>query len=125
MNKETYITHLNNRTLLIERCFYYKGDEYVEVLAYDKLNKMLEPIGTSYSEMPYYYNKDYVVLVKDEEVEFAFDTRKFSFITDEKAKMRAFNKILNSSKIDYTKEESNLEIEEAEKRLIKKLCDEN
>lgn len=120
MKKNTYITNLNQRTSLVERTFCHEGNDYVEIFAYDKLYNMIEYLGTSYGDMQYYYSSDYIVFVKDEDVEFAFDTTRFCFITNEVAKMRAFNKILRSSKIDFTKEESDLEIEEEERYMIKK-----
>ena len=120
MENKVYITNLNNRTSLIERTLYNDGKEYNEVFSYDKLNDMIEYIGTSYSGMQYYYNKNYIVFVKNEDVEFAFDTRRFCFITDEIEKEKAFNNILKSAQEEYTKEERDLNIEVEERYLIKK-----
>ncbi len=120
MEKKTYVTNLNNNVSMIERTFYYEGEEYTEVLAHDKVTDMIEYIGTSYDGMQYYYNKNYIVFVKDEDVEFTFDVRRFCFITNEVSKMKAFQNILKDSKSEYTKEESNLEIETEERYMIKK-----
>lgn len=120
MEKKTYVTNLNDNVSMIERTFYYEGEEYTEVLAHDKVTDMIEYIGTSYDGMQYYYNKNYIVFVKDEDVEFTFDVRRFCFITNEVSKMKAFQNILKDSKSEYTKEESNLEIETEERYMIKK-----
>ena len=120
MEKKTYVTNLNDNVSMIERTFYYEGEEYTEVLAHDKVTDMIEYIGTSYDKMQYYYNKNYIVFVKDEDVEFTFDVRRFCFITNEVSKMKAFQNILKDSKSEYTKEESNLEIETEERYMIKK-----
>ncbi len=120
MEKKTYTTELNDNVSMIERTFYHDGEEYTEVLVHDRLNDMVEYIGTSYDGMQYYYNKNYIVLVKDEDVEFAFDVRRFCFITNEISKLKAFKNILKDSKSEYTKEETDLKIEKEERYMIKK-----
>lgn len=120
MDDKTYITKLNDRVSMIEKTFWHRGEEYTKVFAYDKTNNMIEKIATAYNEMKYYFNSNYIVFVKDEDVEFAFDTRKFSFISDEIGKMRAFKNILKSSKSEYTKEETDLKLEKETRYMIKK-----
>lgn len=120
MENKTYKTFLNGRTSLIERTFYHNKEEYTEIFAYDKKNDMVEYIGTSYDGMQYYYNQNYIVFIKDEDVEFAFDAKRFCFITNELRKMMAFNNILKSSECEFTKEESDLKIESEERYMIKK-----
>ena len=121
MEKQSHITDLNKRVCIIERSFSHNGEDYSEVLAYDKINDMIEYIGTSYDTMEYYYNKDFIVFVKDDEVEFAFDTNKFCFINDESKKMIAFKKILKSAQSEYTETERNIIRESDEKTLAKVL----
>ena len=123
MKKEclTSAVSLNSRTSIIEKSFCSKGEDFTAVFAYDKLNNMIEYIGTSYSEMPYYYNRNFVVFVKDDEPEFVFDTRKFVFLEDERAKMHAYSNVLNSGLIDLSETET-LEITlDAQNELVRRL----
>jgi hypothetical protein len=123
--KDCNVIDLNKKKAIIERTFYYEGEKYTEVSVYDKIFDKTEYIGTSYDEMKYYFNKNYVVFVKDEDVEFAFDINNFCFISDEMEKMIAFNRILKSSQIEYTDAERKIKLNSDAKRIIKKLSENN
>lgn len=119
--KDCNVIDLNKKKAIIERTFYYEGEKYTEVSVYDKIFDKTEYIGTSYDEMKYYFNNNYVVFVKDEDVEFAFDINNFCFINDEMEKMIAFSRILKSSQIDYTDAERKEKLDSDVKKIVKRI----
>lgn len=119
--KDYYLTKLNENVYLLERIFSEGGEDFTEVLAYDKKNNRVENIGTSYSEMSYYYNKDYVIFATEDDIEFVFDVNNFDFITDERKKRKAFDKMMSGSMFEILDYERTVIHLDKKDKLIKTL----
>ena len=124
-NKNYFVTFLSKDFAIIERPYSYDGNDFVEVLAYDKPNNRLESVGTSYDDMQYYFNKNYVVFLKGDDIEFVFDNNKFDFVNYEELKAKALSDIMDKSLINvFAGEKEIMQLEECNevvKSLLKKL----
>ena len=110
--KKYYLTKLNSDVYLVEKPFSYDEKDYMKIFAYKKSSNNIEYIGTSYSNISYYYNKDFIIFASEDDIEFVFDTNEFDFITDELLKRKAFDKMMSGSMLemlDYERDEMQLE----------------
>ena len=119
--KDYYLTKLNENVYLLERMYSEGGEDFTEVLAYDSLNDRIENIGTSYYDMSYYYNKDYVIFATEDNIEFVFDVNAFDFITDERLKRRAFDKMMSGSMLEMLDYERTVIHADKRNKLVKAL----
>ncbi len=108
MKKKCFFTEISEDCTIIEKPFSHDGDDFVEVLAFSKSRNRIESIGTAYDDMRYYFNKNYIAFLKDDEIEFVFDINNFDFVNDELLKMIALSNIMDNSLIELSNNDRNL-----------------
>ena len=121
MKKKCFFTEISEDCTIIEKPFSHDGDDFVEVLAFSKSRNRIESIGTAYDDMRYYFNKNYIAFLKDDEIEFVFDINNFDFVNDELLKMIALTNIMDNSLIELSNNDRNLIRSEKSRETIKSL----
>lgn len=121
MKKKCFFTEISEDCTIIEKPFSHDGDDFVEVLAFSKSRNRIESIGTAYDDMRYYFNKNYIAFLKDDEIEFVFDINNFDFVNDELLKMIALSNIMDNSLIELSNNDRNLICSEKSRETIKSL----
>lgn len=121
MKKKCFFTEISEDCTIIEKPFSHDGDDFVEVLAFSKSRNRIESIGTAYDDMRYYFNKNYIAFLKDDEIEFVFDINNFDFVNDELLKMIALSDIMDNSLIELSNNDRNLIRSEKSRETIKSL----
>jgi hypothetical protein len=121
MKKKCFFTEISEDCTIIEKPFSHDGDDFVEVLAFSKSRNRIESIGTAYDDMRYYFNKNYIAFLKDDEIEFVFDINNFDFVNDELLKMIALSNIMDNSLIELSNNDRNLIRSEKSRETIKSL----
>ena len=121
MKKKCFFTEISEDCTIIEKPFSHDGDDFVEVLAFSESRNRIESIGTAYDDMRYYFNKNYIAFLKDDEIEFVFDINNFDFVNDELLKMIALSNIMDNSLIELSNNDRNLIRSEKSRETIKSL----
>ena len=119
--EDYYLTKLTEDVSILEKPFCSDGEDFTDVYAFNETDDRIEYVGTSYSKMSYYYNKDYIIFATEDDIEFVFDVNGFDFITDERAKRRAFDKMMNWSMLEMLSYEKSIVKSDRGSKYVKAL----